>query len=106
MVNVIDVKVNDREIPAGKVLLAQSKPEGEPYAQEHTLDSKVGWRDSDFGRPTEVRLVGKVGGWTPAGSLIRWDNGAYGVLWNSDGARHGRWYKSFDDALDHFNRIP
>lgn len=97
--NIIDVTVNDREIPAGKVLLAKTKPDGEPYAQEHTLDSKIGWGN------TQVRLVGKVGGWACAGSMIRWDNGAYGVIWNSDSARHGRWYKSFNEALAHFNRI-
>lgn len=104
--NVIDVTVNDRDIPAGKVLLAQQKPEGEAFAQMHTLDSKIGWKDSDLGRPTEVRLIGRIAGWAIAGSMLRWDNGAYGVIWHSGGSRHGRWYKSFDEAIEHFNRIP
>jgi hypothetical protein len=104
--NVIDVTVNDRDIPAGKVLLARTKPEGETFTQEHVLDRKTGWKDSDFGRPTEVRLVGRIAGWALAGSMLRWDNGAYGVLWNINGSRFGNWYKTFDEAVAHFNRIP
>jgi hypothetical protein len=52
--NVIDVTTNDREIPDGKVLLAQRKPEGEPFAQVHELDSKIGWKNSDLGRPRRL----------------------------------------------------
>jgi hypothetical protein len=104
--NVIDVTINDREIPAGKVLIAKSKPEGEPFAREHELDSKIGWKNSDLGRPRQVRLVGRVAGWNLAGSMLRWDNGAYGVIWDIDGSRHGRWYKKFEEAVEHFNRIP
>lgn len=104
--NFIDVTANDREIPPGKVLLAQSMPDGDSFVAEYVMDSKIGWKDSNLGKPTEVRLIARIGGWNLAGSLLRWDNGAYGVIWTSNGSRHGRWYKSFEEAEAHFNRIP
>lgn len=102
MRNVPDVHALDREIPAGKVLLAEYRDIGANEARpvETVLDTKAGW-----GR-TQVRLVAVTAGWALAGSMLRWDNGYYAVLWDVDGVRHGRRYRAFDDALAHFNRIP
>jgi hypothetical protein len=37
---------------------------------------------------------------------MRWDNGCYAVFYELDGARHGARYRTFDEAVAHFNRIP
>lgn len=102
MKNVPDVHVHDREIPAGKVLVAEYGEIGpdEPMVKEMTLETKTGW-----GR-REVRLVARYAGWAIAGSMLRWDNGCYAVSWEMDGADHGVSYRTFDEALAHFNRIP
>ena len=53
-----------------------------------------------------MKLVARTAGWAIAGSMLRWDNGRYGVYWEMDGARHGSGYTEFEDAEKHFNRIP
>lgn len=102
MQNIPDVKVRDREIPVGKVLIAEygTVPKDD-MAQEILLDKRIGWD-----RRIEVKLIARIGGWNLAGSCLRWDNGAYGVIWSIGGSRHGQWYKTFDDAAAHFSRIP
>ncbi len=37
---------------------------------------------------------------------MRWDNGCYAVFYELDGARHGARYRTLDEAVAHFNRIP
>lgn len=102
MQNIPDVHALNKEIPAGKVLLAEYGQigEDEPRPIETILDEKLGW-----GR-TKVRLVAKTAGWAIAGSVLRWDNGRYGVYWEMDNARHGSGYTEFADAHAHFQRIP
>lgn len=100
--NLPDPHVLDRVIPPGKVLLAEygDISADDPRPEETILDTKIGW-----GR-TPVRLVSITAGWAIAGSMLRWDNGCYAVLYEIDGARHGSRYASFDPAVAHFNRIP
>lgn len=99
--NVPDVHANDREIPPGKVMLADRMPVGESFGKREVLDVKTGWGK------TRVELVATHAGWALAGSVIRWDNGTYGVRWESrEGTTHGARYRTFDEALAHFNRIP
>lgn len=102
MKNIPNVHEHDKENPAGKVLIAEYGQIGadERRPIETVLDTKTGW-----GR-TPVRLVAVTAGWAIAGSMLRWDNGYFAVLWNMEGARHGSRYKDFDSALAHFNRIP
>lgn len=102
MQNVPDIHIHDKEIPAGKVLIAEYRDIGpsERRPVETVLDTKTGWGKR------RVRLVAVTAGWAIAGSMLRWDNGYYAVLWDIDGTRHGSRYKAFDDALAHFNRIP
>jgi len=102
MTNLPNVHEFDREIPAGKVLLAeygQLTPTDRRAGYE-VIDAKTGW-----GRH-QVKLVACTAGWAIAGSVLRWDNGYYAVRWQIDGATHGSRYASFDEALAHFNRIP
>lgn len=100
--NLPDPHVLDRVIPPGKVLVAEygDITDDDPRPVETVLDSKLGW-----GR-TPVRLVAITAGWAIAGSMLRWDNGCFAVLYEIDGARHGSRYATFDPALEHFNRIP
>ncbi|CAM5290653.1 hypothetical protein ATER59S_00532 [Aquamicrobium terrae] len=100
--NIPDVHVLDRAIPPGKVLLAEygDISADEPRPVETVLDTKLGW-----GRTT-VKLVAVTAGWAIAGSMLRWDNGCFAVRYEIDGAIHGSRYAAFDQALEHFNRIP
>lgn len=100
--NIPDVHVLDRAIPPGKVLLAEygDISADEPRPAETVLDTKLGW-----GRTT-VRLVAVTAGWAIAGSVLRWDNGCFAVRYEIDGALHGSRYATFDQAAEHFNRIP
>lgn len=103
MQNIPNVHEHDRAIPAGKILIAEyaQVPAADRWVDESVLDTKTGW-----GR-VEVRLVARQAGWTCAGSMARWDNGSYAVSWTaSEGTRHGQRYRTFDEALAHFNRIP
>lgn len=45
-----------------------------------------------------IRLVEISEGWTPAGSLARWQEARYGVRFNEDGCLHGRQFKTIDEA--------
>lgn len=102
MRNIPNVHEHDKEIPAGKVLVAEYGQIGrdERRPEKTVLDTKTGW-----GR-TKIELIAVTAGWAIAGSMLRWDNGYYAVRWESGGATHGSRYKAFDDAVAHFNRIP
>ena len=97
----INVHENNKIIPKGKVLLAEygSVPSSE-FSTRKTLDTRKAW-----GNKT-VELIAKTAGWNIAGSCLRWDNGAIGVIWTSNNSTHGSWYKSHADAVEHFNRLP
>ena len=100
--NIPDVHALDRDIPPGKVLLAEYSEinDDDPRPIETVLDTKIGWTR------IEVRLVARTAGWTIAGSAMRWDNGCYAVFYELDGARHGARYRTLEEAVAHFNRIP
>lgn len=99
--NIPDVHAFDRVIPAGKVLLAEyGQVDGERRPERTVLDRKTGW-----GR-VDVELVAVTAGWAIAGSMLRWDNGHFGVFYWLDGAKHGSRHKTLAAALEHFNRIP
>ena len=100
--NIPDVHALDRVIPPGKVLLAEygDISADEPRPKETVLDSKLGW-----GRTT-VKLAAVTAGWAIAGSMLRWDNGCFAVRYEIDGVLHGSRYADFDQALEHFDRIP
>lgn len=102
MSNIPNVHEFDRDIPAGKVLIAEYRQIGaaERRVRETILDVKTRYCG------TQVRLVARFAGWACAGSMSRWDNGCFGVYWEFDGARHGSGYKTFEQALAHFERIP
>ncbi|WP_374139437.1 hypothetical protein [Sphingomonas sp.] len=100
--NIPDVSAGNRDIPKGQVLLSDGAlPDSEPRKRIEVLDTRIGW-----GRTT-VKLCACYAGWACAGSVMRWDNGSYAVLWDApDGSRHGQHYRDFDSALAHFGRIP
>ena len=45
-----------------------------------------------------IRFVEKTAGWTCAGSRARWDDACYAVLFDEDGAVHGRRFAKREDA--------
>lgn len=99
----IDVHALDRDIPAGKVLLAEyGRIDGAaPRPVETILATRKAWE----GRRT-IRLVARTAGWALAGSMLRWDNGCFGVFWDIDGNRHGQRHKTLPEAEAHFSRLP
>lgn len=96
--NIPDVHALDREIPPGKVLLAQPGSDPKPMADRTVLDRFV------RGDGIEVRLEAVTAGWAVAGSTMRWDNGYFGVFWMIDGNRHGQRFERFDEAADFFRK--
>jgi hypothetical protein len=101
MNNIPDVHANDRAIPAGKVLVAEYTqiPHDAPRAVPILLDKAP---SRQFPKRM-LRLEAVPAGWAIAGSMLRWDNGRYSVSFDLDGARHGRSFLNFDDALALFN---
>jgi hypothetical protein len=59
-------------------------------------------REDVYGR--EYRLVQSTAGYECAGSCARWTDGYTAVLFDSDGAVHGRRFKSEADARALFSR--
>lgn len=98
----IDVHANDREIPAGKVLLAEpgalsaDEPRAIPFpiasAEHHEFPGRI------------IELVGIPAGWAPAGSIMRWFNGCYAVRFKIDGSRHSRRFRDHASARELFNK--
>ncbi len=97
-----DVHANDRDIPAGKVLVAEygQIADTEPRARPITLKRRKAW-----GR-TDVDLVACPAGWAIAGSMLRWDNGWYGIRYEAGGAIHGRRFRTIGEAVEVFNKLP
>lgn len=100
---VIAVHALDRDVPAGKVLLAEygQIDNTQPRPVETVLQERQRWD----GR-TAVRLVARTAGWSVAGAVLRWDNGCFGVFWNVNGCRHGGAYRTLGEAEAHFSRLP
>ena len=66
--------------------------DGEPKATKTVLETGTG----HMGR--KIELVHISAGWAIAGSCLRWDEEAYGVSFEFDGATHGRRFKAEADA--------
>lgn len=98
--NIPDVHAGNREIPPGKVLIADRLDADAPRARPVVIDTRTAWGG------TRVELVACPAGWAIAGSVMRWDNGWYGTRYEHGGASHGRRFRTFDEALDLFNRLP
>lgn len=98
--NLPDVTENNRDIPRGKVAIEKSPPADEPRAIPIVLDSRRAWGG------TKVELIATPAGWACAGSVIRWDNGSYGIRYEHYGQRHRRAFRTADEALDLFKKLP
>ena len=96
-----DVSANNREIPAGKVLLAEYRDVNEGFAKREVLDTKF----AGFKNKTEYKLVACFAGWAIAGSCLRWDNGSFGVVFEMDNSKHGRHYKTYEEAKTAFDNV-
>lgn len=95
-----DIHALDKDIPAGKVLLAEYDQitDSDPRPVRTLLGSKI----NRFGK--ELRLESVTAGWAIAGSCMRWDNGHYSVNFDDNGTFHGSRFKDLDSALARFNR--
>jgi hypothetical protein len=77
-----------------------------PTAQEMQLT-----RDNPMSRQVTLKtsgnlsLVHRTYGWKTAGAGITIVNDAYGIMTTVDGATHGRWYRTYEEALARFNNI-
>ena len=86
-----------REIPPGKVLLADFGPDTRADRSTRTL------LDSTGPLQTDIRLDCVSPGWEPAGSRLRWTNGGYAVTWRQhDGSTHGRRFRDEGEARAYF----
>lgn len=83
-------------VPAGKVMLAEYGGYDPALDAEVTLvDKAVG---AMHGFPA-VRLVHSTQGFEPAGSMVRWTEAKWSVLWDArDGGIHGRGFREADEA--------
>lgn len=94
-----------REIPAGKILLAEYGSYG---AADRAQISNVIERFSKQVRAT-VCLMWSSPGFEPAGSVARWTNGFWAVRWHDGSAYQGRRYSPTDDgetkAREHLARL-
>ena len=97
-----DVTAGNREIPAGKVLIAEYGQVGpdEPRARKIVIDARKAWGG------TTIELCAWTPGWALAGSMLRWDNGCYGIAYEVDGTSHSRRFKTFEEARELFSRLP
>lgn len=54
----------------------------------------------------ECRLEEVTEGWTPAGSLARWQDPCYAYAYAArDGSRGGRQYRTLEEARAHFDKV-
>ncbi len=54
---------------------------------------------------TMVRLVSRTAGYEPAGSLARWTDGGFSVLFDMGGAQHGNSYRDEAKARARFAEL-
>lgn len=100
--NIPNVHLNDRKIPAGKVLIAEYRDVNSDYVKTEVLETKL----AGFKGRTEYRLEARHAGWAIAGSCLRWDNGYFSVCFEDDrGSRHGRGFKTYDEAKIAFDKV-
>ena len=94
-----------REIPAGKILLAEYRELNDSNRAVVTILDK-GPAD---GKYNMLVLYASTPGFEPAGSVARWTNGAYGVRYYYNGAFYGQRYKPDEVGLEkaraHFDRM-
>lgn len=96
----MDVHANDKDIPAGKVLLCEYRdlPPDAPRAIPVVLETGLG----KFGRHVSLEAI--PAGWALAGAVSRWDNGCFRVSTVIDNAIHGRRFKTLDEAREIFTK--
>lgn len=70
-------------------------------APRHLLDSKPSTRL----RYCTIRLVHQEAGMEIAGSGVRETDGYFAVLYNLDGAQHGRRFQTEDEARVYFDKM-
>ena len=95
-----DIMQGHRDVPAGKVLLSDNPPSGDPRVNLHILATRTAWGG------TKVDLFARTPGWACAGSTMRWDNGTCGYRYEVGGAIHGRSFKTLDEARERFDALP
>lgn len=94
----------DREIPEGKVLIAEYRDitDEDRRSKREVLDTKL----AGFKGKTEYKLVAVHAGWAIAGSCMRWDNGYFSVCFEDDrGSRHGRGFTDYAAAKEAFDKV-
>jgi hypothetical protein len=54
-----------------------------------------------------VQLKARTAGYAIAGSMMRWDSDAFGVIWEDSrqGTTHGQWFKTENEARAHFDKM-
>jgi len=83
--------------------ITNQPPAGAPYAKEQLLRQELA-RTHEGGKVTCYRLVFISEGYACAGSMMRWDNACYAVLFEMDHATHGRRFKTLAEAQEMFDR--
>lgn len=84
------------QVPAGKVRLAEWGSVPRDLMVEATLIAQA---PGIMHRGPMVRLMHKTRGYAPAGSVMRWDEARWAVLWEpGDGTQHGRNFPETDEG--------
>jgi hypothetical protein len=102
-----------REIPAGKILVAEYSDLTPDNRQQLQVVAKALPRPDFPGRNSvsgNIKLVWSSPGFQPAGSCCTWTNGFWAVwIFMADGTRHRRRYPPDDDgeakAREHFRHV-
>jgi hypothetical protein len=95
-----------RDIPAGKILITEG-PSGDQASIREVIKSAY---CEHVAIRAKVRLVWSSPGFEPAGSVARWTNGFWAVLWEDrSGSTQGRRYEATDEgeaeARAHYDRL-
>ena len=99
-----DVTQGNKDMPAGKCLLCEcgELEKDAPRALWDVIDTSRLTID----KSVQTSLVARLPGWSIAGSVMRWDNGAYGAITHHlNGTRSGQWFKKFEQAKERFLAI-
>lgn len=104
MADSVDVHAHDREIPAGEMLVLESRGadlDSERFQRRHVVASApANWRGG-----MTVNRYAVTAGWRCAGSVTVWRNGHWLVGWQMHGAEHGRTHEAREEAEVEFRRI-
>jgi hypothetical protein len=95
-----DVHAFNREIPAGKVLLADRLSAEDRRRKDEVLETKIARTGHT------MTLQARHAGWACAGSMMRWDNGNFAVAYECrDGTTGSRAFHSYEEAKAAFDKI-